>query len=226
MCIRDSNKRFTADQVPVAHWSLLTTLTDFSHPGDIDVFIDEASIGALEELMDQKGYLDGSEMASSFRMLRSNSLIWHYWVRSYLMGEPLPPIDVLFWNMDTTRMPRAMHSVSYTHLVFRDAGPVGQGTAACCVLAAQMAQHGGADQLFLAQPGGHGAFRGDQWRESRPWFRELHARREGPQYPDAVSYTHLDVYKRQRRHSSVIHGSISLACVSTERAPWINSGRR
>ena len=105
-----ANKRFGADKVPVAHWSLFTTLTDFSHPGDIDVFIDEASIGALEESMGQKGYLDGSEMASSFRMLRSNSLVWHYWVHSYLMGEPLPPFDVLFWNMDTTRMPRAMHS--------------------------------------------------------------------------------------------------------------------
>jgi len=105
-----ANKRFGADKVPVAHWSLFTTLTDFSHPGDIDVFIDEACIGALEESMTKRGYLDGSEMATSFRMLRSNSLIWHYWVNSYLLGESLPPFDVLFWNMDTTRMPRAMHS--------------------------------------------------------------------------------------------------------------------
>jgi polyhydroxyalkanoate synthase len=105
-----ANKRFGADKVPVAHWSLFTTLTDFSHPGDIDVFIDEACIGALEESMTKRGYLDGSEMAASFRMLRSNSLVWHYWVNSYLMGEALPPFDVLFWNMDTTRMPRAMHS--------------------------------------------------------------------------------------------------------------------
>jgi len=105
-----ANKRFGADKVPVAHWSLFTTLSDFSHPGDIDVFIDEAWIGALEESMTKRGYLDGSEMATSFRMLRSNSLIWHYWVNSYLLGEPLPPFDVLFWNMDTTRMPRAMHS--------------------------------------------------------------------------------------------------------------------
>jgi polyhydroxyalkanoate synthase len=37
-------------------------------------------------------------------------LIWHYWENSYLLGEPLPPFDVLFWNMDTTRMPQAMHS--------------------------------------------------------------------------------------------------------------------
>ncbi len=105
-----ANKRFGAGQTPVAHWTLLTTLTDFSHPGDIDVFIDDACVAALDESMAKKGYLDGSEMATSFRMLRSNSLIWHYWVNSYLLGEPLPPFDVLFWNMDTTRMPRAMHS--------------------------------------------------------------------------------------------------------------------
>jgi polyhydroxyalkanoate synthase len=105
-----ANKRFGAEQVPVAHWTLFTTLTDFAHPGDIDVFIDEACITALESSMAKKGYLDGSEMATSFRLLRSNSLIWHYWVSSYLLGETLPPFDVLFWNMDTTRMPQAMHS--------------------------------------------------------------------------------------------------------------------
>jgi polyhydroxyalkanoate synthase len=105
-----ANRRFGPDKVPVAHWTLFTTLTDFAHPGDIDVFIDEAAIEALEEKMSKTGYLDGKDMASSFRMLRSNPLIWHYWVSSYLLGDPLPPFDVLFWNMDATRMPRAMHS--------------------------------------------------------------------------------------------------------------------
>ena len=105
-----ANKHLGTDKVPVAHWTLFTTLTDFAHPGDIDVFIDEACISALEESMAKKGYLDGSEMASSFRLLRSNPLIWNYWVNSYLLGQPLPPFDVLFWNMDTTRMPQAMHS--------------------------------------------------------------------------------------------------------------------
>ena len=105
-----ANKRFGHDKMPVAHWTLFTTLTDFSHPGDIDVFIDDACVDAMEESMSKKGYLDGAEMATSFRMLRSNSLIWHYWVKSYLLGEALPALDVLFWNMDTTRMPQAMHS--------------------------------------------------------------------------------------------------------------------
>jgi polyhydroxyalkanoate synthase len=49
-------------------------------------------------------------MSSSFRLLRSNGLIWHYFVHSYLYGEPPPAFDILFWNVDATRMPYAMHS--------------------------------------------------------------------------------------------------------------------
>ncbi|PIW06853.1 MAG: alpha/beta hydrolase, partial [Comamonadaceae bacterium CG17_big_fil_post_rev_8_21_14_2_50_60_13] len=105
-----ANKHYSADQLPVAHWSLLATLTDFSQPGEISIFIDEKSLDELDDLMTQKGYLDGNEMASSFRLLRSNSLIWNYWVQSYLLGEDLVPFDVLFWNVDATRMPQAMHS--------------------------------------------------------------------------------------------------------------------
>lgn len=105
-----ANRRYGKDAMPVMDWTLFTTLTDFSQPGDIDAFIDDGMIDALDESMSEKGYLDGAEMASAFRLLRSNSLIWNYWVRSYLYGEALPPLDVLFWNIDTTRMPRAMHS--------------------------------------------------------------------------------------------------------------------
>ncbi len=94
---------------PVAHWTLLASLVEFSNPGCIDVFIDENAIQAVEKLMEEKGYLDGQDMAMSFRMLRSNSLIWHYFVHNYLYGEEPEDFDVLFWNMDTTRMPEAMH---------------------------------------------------------------------------------------------------------------------
>jgi polyhydroxyalkanoate synthase len=58
----------------------------------------------------EKGYLDGKDMAASFRLLRSNSLIWHYVVHGWLYGESPAPFDVLYWNMDTTRMPAAMHA--------------------------------------------------------------------------------------------------------------------
>ncbi len=95
---------------PIAHWTLLTTLLDFTQPGDIDVFIDEDSVRYLERKMDQRGYLDGQELALSFRMLRSNSLIWHYVVHNYLYGEEPPQFDVLYWNTDCTRLPETMHS--------------------------------------------------------------------------------------------------------------------
>jgi polyhydroxyalkanoate synthase len=93
----------------VAHWTLLATLVDFQSPGDIEVFIDEASVTWLIDSMRTRGYLDGPEMATTFRLLRSNSLIWHYMVHGWLYGEPLPPSDVLYWNMDCTRMPARMH---------------------------------------------------------------------------------------------------------------------
>jgi polyhydroxyalkanoate synthase len=99
-----------ADRVPVAHWTLFTTLVDFHKPGDIEVFLDEGSVDYLCRGMQQRGYLDGREMAAAFRLLRSNSLIWHYVVHGYLYGEQPPPFDVLYWNMDTTRMPYAMHN--------------------------------------------------------------------------------------------------------------------
>jgi len=105
-----ANRHYGQKKTPVAHWTLFTTLTDFSRPGDIEVFIDEGAIRALEEKMAEVGYLDGKDMAASFRLLRSNSLVWHYFEKSYLLGEPLPAFNVLFWNMDTTRMPAAMHS--------------------------------------------------------------------------------------------------------------------
>jgi polyhydroxyalkanoate synthase len=95
---------------PIAHWSLFATLVDFANAGDIDVFIDEDSIASIEEMMGKRGYLDGDELAMAFRMLRSNSLIWHYYAHHYLCGEEPPQFDVLYWNMDSTRLPEAMHS--------------------------------------------------------------------------------------------------------------------
>jgi polyhydroxyalkanoate synthase len=99
-----------AGDSPIAHWSLLATLVDFERPGDIEAFIDPESVSFLESVMAARGYLDGADMARAFRLLRPNSLIWHYHVRSHLYGEEPPPFDVLYWNTDSTRLPEAMHS--------------------------------------------------------------------------------------------------------------------
>ena len=105
-----ANKYYGEKKVPVSDFTLFTTLTDFRKPGDIEIFIDEASIRYLTDSMARQGYLDGKDLASSFRLLRSNSLIWTYIVHGWLYGEPPTPFDVLYWNMDSTRLPAAMHS--------------------------------------------------------------------------------------------------------------------
>ena len=104
------NEETAGEKSPISSWTLLTTLTDFSNPGEIQVFIDEENLNYIDKLLQDKGYLEGRAMADSFRLLRSNSLIWHYFVHNYLYGEDLPTFDVLFWNMDSTRLPQAMHS--------------------------------------------------------------------------------------------------------------------
>ena len=86
------------------------SMIDFSEPGDLGVFVDEDQLEALEERMSDKGYLEGSDMANTFNMLRANDLIWAFVVNNYLMGRDPFPFDLLYWNSDSTRMPAAMHS--------------------------------------------------------------------------------------------------------------------
>jgi polyhydroxyalkanoate synthase len=96
--------------MPVASWSMLASLVDFSRAGEIETFLNEEGLAKVEEVLARKGYLDGREMSMTFRLLRPNSLIWHYFVHNYLYGETPPAVDVLYWNTDCTRLPRAMHS--------------------------------------------------------------------------------------------------------------------
>jgi polyhydroxyalkanoate synthase len=94
----------------IASATFLASLIDFSEGGELEVFIDEQQIEALEKRMGKRGYLEGSEMAATFNMLRSNDLIWSFVINNYLMGRDPFPFDLLYWNSDSTRMPAAMHS--------------------------------------------------------------------------------------------------------------------
>ena len=90
--------------------TFLATLVDFAEPGELGLFIDEEQLASLEEMMHEQGYLDGSEMAATFNLLRANDLIWSFVINNYLMGREPFPFDLLYWNADSTRMPAAMHS--------------------------------------------------------------------------------------------------------------------
>ncbi len=90
--------------------TFMTSLVDFSNPGELGVFIDEGQLDNLEKKMIERGYLEGSEMAETFNMLRGNDLIWSFVINNYLMGRDPFPFDLLHWNTDSTRMPAKMHS--------------------------------------------------------------------------------------------------------------------
>jgi polyhydroxyalkanoate synthase len=70
--------------------------------------------------MEERGYLEGSEMATTFNMLRANDLIWSFVVNNYLMGRDPFPFDLLYWNSDSTRMPAAMHSFYLRNMYLRN----------------------------------------------------------------------------------------------------------
>jgi polyhydroxyalkanoate synthase len=90
--------------------TFFASLLDFSIPGELGVFIDEPQVESLERRMNERGYLEGSEMAATFNMLRANDLVWSFVVNNYLLGKDPFPFDLLYWNSDSTRMPARMHS--------------------------------------------------------------------------------------------------------------------
>ena len=100
--------------------TLLNTLLDYSEPGVLGAFTDEKTVAGLERQMAEKGYLEGSDMAGTFNLLRANDLIFNYVVTNWLMGQDPPAFDLLAWNGDNTRLPAAMHSFYLRSLYLRN----------------------------------------------------------------------------------------------------------
>ena len=94
----------------IASATFFTTQVDFTHAGDLKVFVDEEQIATVEKQMHDSGYLEGSKMATAFNLLRSNDLIWPYVVNNYMKGKDPFPFDLLYWNSDAMRLPCANHS--------------------------------------------------------------------------------------------------------------------
>lgn len=89
--------------------TFLTTLIDFTHPGDIGAFINESTLDVIKQEVCEKGYLDGQFISNSFGLIRANDLVWNFFVNNYLLGKAPAAFDILYWNADSTNLPASMY---------------------------------------------------------------------------------------------------------------------
>ena len=99
-------------QPKVASATLAVCLLDMSmvEGSTVGIFATPKAVAAAKRASRAKGVLEGRELARMFAWMRSNDLVWNYWVNNYLMGNAPPAFDVLYWNSDTTRLPARLHS--------------------------------------------------------------------------------------------------------------------
>ena len=88
--------------------TFFTTLTDFSDPGEVGVFLSDDFVDGIERQTAEDGILSSFFMSRTFSFLRSNDLIYTPAIKSYMMGEAPPAFDLLFWNGDSTNLPARM----------------------------------------------------------------------------------------------------------------------
>ena len=96
-------------QSKVKSATFFTAQVDFAEAGDLKLFLGDETMGLLQQLTTDKGFLDGRYMAATFNLLRGRDLIWNYVVSNYLLGDEPPPFDLLHWNSDTTNLPAGWH---------------------------------------------------------------------------------------------------------------------
>ena len=95
---------------PIQSATFFAAQQDFSEAGDLLLFTNESWLAELERRMDAGGgVLDGHALAETFNVLRSNDMIWSFFVDNYLLGKTPKAFDMLYWNSDQTRMPKTLH---------------------------------------------------------------------------------------------------------------------
>ena len=99
--------------------TLLTTLLDFEHSGDMAIFMAENYLDAIAAQLEEKGYLDGQIMFNTFSALKSNDMVWRYFIDSYMLGKRPQAHEILFWNSDLTNITEAME-MFLSHDLYRD----------------------------------------------------------------------------------------------------------
>lgn len=109
--LKQSNKLKQADKNVVNSLSLSVCMLSMrSESMDLNAFTSPAALQAARAKSEEKGILEGAELAKVFSWMRPNDLVWNYHVNNYLMGEAPPAFDLLYWNNDSTNLPAQLHS--------------------------------------------------------------------------------------------------------------------
>jgi polyhydroxyalkanoate synthase len=90
--------------------SLMVAVLDIGCDSQLGLFTTPEAMVAAKQNSRRKGVLAGQEMGRVFAWLRPNDLVWNYWVNNYLMGNPPPAFDLLYWNNDSTRLTARFHA--------------------------------------------------------------------------------------------------------------------
>jgi polyhydroxyalkanoate synthase len=105
----------------LASITLLTTMLDFSDPGEIGIMVDENYVQMRDATIGRGGILPGKELAFVFSTLRANDLIWTYVVNNYLKGATPDAFDLLYWNSDSVNLPGPMYCWYIRHAYLENA---------------------------------------------------------------------------------------------------------
>ncbi|AML53629.1 poly-beta-hydroxybutyrate polymerase [Falsihalocynthiibacter arcticus] len=100
----------------LASVTFLAAQVDFTEAGPLRLFISDAEVTLIEDMMAEKGFLTSDQMAGAFALLRARDLVWAPVIRDYLLGQRGDAFDLMAWNADATRMPARMHSEYLRHL--------------------------------------------------------------------------------------------------------------
>jgi polyhydroxyalkanoate synthase len=90
--------------------TLMVAVLDIGDESQLGLFATPEAMSAAKRTSRRKGVLKGEDMGRVFAWMRPNDLVWNYWVNNYLMGNPPPAFDLLYWNNDSTRLAARFHA--------------------------------------------------------------------------------------------------------------------
>lgn len=100
--------------------TFLSTLIDFSDPGQVKVFMDQPQHEAYSLRLKKEKVAPGRDIANAMAMLHVNESIWNFVISNYLMGKSPPPFDVLYWNSDTSNLPAKWYAYFVEAMYMQD----------------------------------------------------------------------------------------------------------